>query len=731
MPAGAGWPFSDVLTVDPTDSDADYSTISDAMVAAVSGQAVFIGAGTYTEDVTVPDGVHLIGAGTFSTIILGSLTLGDGSSASLLTVICSTTNNTNATALTVPASHEADIFGVMAQAYVEGGTAYAARVYGTLNVRASWLEATKSGTHTVDVVATKDNGFGSSDPTLNGGGAWMLNIGTALSGNICHMIAYWDLAGIPDVISAASLRLYNIAGDNASWEMGAYRVLPANSAWFEGTQNWVEQVGASCWNKHTFNTINWAGSAGCSTSGTDWAAVALGTKTQNWSTVGWASITLVAAEIEKLRDGTYTNIGMLLKATTEGAANKLAIVASREYVPTLKPTLRITYGVASVTNGLRVEAGGTVNLRNNPHIVGSVSNAGTVNGEADVDEVEYIDGMVGIGIIAPAKQLEIAAISTAGAGNMTTGPTLRLNNTLQSSVWGDGGEEQLSAIEFYISDASTYGATVQAAIRIVSDRNGTAPLSQMTFWTHAGAAGYAERMRIDEAGYVGIGWTAPTTLFGILADDNVTTMTVKVNATQANANGTILDIRSTTGSEGTIALAAGGVVTYNAFIGSHYTQVVDRKNLEINMLLEVVDETPEWEPVLREKAKTVEVIDEYGTKTTSIIPAIYDQASPKERLFKTCICTTKGSKGAIGVYGGTDNFGRDMVFSIGAGFIIVANKGKDVDVGSYLISSDVMGCAELQDDDVYRASTVAKATQTVVWDKDEEKRTIKCIYLGG
>lgn len=84
---------------------------------------------------------------------------------------------------------------------------------------------------------------------------------------------------------------------------------------------------------------------------------------------------------------------------------------------------------------------------------------------------------------------------------------------------------------------------------------------------------WVDNVTVLKGGNVGIAQPSPTTLTEWLAVDNTTVLTVKVNESQANANATILDIRSTTGSEGTIVLAAGGGVTYNAFVGSHYTQL--------------------------------------------------------------------------------------------------------------------------------------------------------------
>jgi hypothetical protein len=56
----------------------DYGTIADALAAAVVGDVVSVAAGTYVEDLTLPGGVVLQGAGIDQTIIEGHLTVSGG-----------------------------------------------------------------------------------------------------------------------------------------------------------------------------------------------------------------------------------------------------------------------------------------------------------------------------------------------------------------------------------------------------------------------------------------------------------------------------------------------------------------------------------------------------------------------------------------------------------------------------------------------------------------------------
>jgi hypothetical protein len=57
---------------------AEYATITLALAAADSGDVVQPQAGTYAEDITIPAGVELVGAGRDNTVITGTVTLGDG-----------------------------------------------------------------------------------------------------------------------------------------------------------------------------------------------------------------------------------------------------------------------------------------------------------------------------------------------------------------------------------------------------------------------------------------------------------------------------------------------------------------------------------------------------------------------------------------------------------------------------------------------------------------------------
>lgn len=78
--SAGGYPFT-IHTVDLTDIDADFDNIPDALAAAVSGDVVQVGPGTFIGDIVVPAGVKLVGSGMDVTIIHGVITaveLNDG-----------------------------------------------------------------------------------------------------------------------------------------------------------------------------------------------------------------------------------------------------------------------------------------------------------------------------------------------------------------------------------------------------------------------------------------------------------------------------------------------------------------------------------------------------------------------------------------------------------------------------------------------------------------------------
>ena len=146
-----------------------------------------------------------------------------------------------------------------------------------------------------------------------------LKIGTSALLLHYQSIFRFDVSVLPAgaTVSAATLRLYNIAGFGKSMDVGAYRI---TVTWDEGTVTWDSFGG-----------------------GYD-AATQLGVASVNPKTAGWNEWVLPPALIHKWIDGVPgTNQGLLLRYEGNDK-NYQYKLTTREYaVPTLQPQLVIEY----------------------------------------------------------------------------------------------------------------------------------------------------------------------------------------------------------------------------------------------------------------------------------------------------------------------------------------------------------------------------------------------------
>lgn len=138
--------------------------------------------------------------------------------------------------------------------------------------------------------------------------------------------------------------------------------------------------------------------------------------------------------------------------------------------------------------------------------------------------------------------------------------------------------------------------------------------------------------------------------------------------------------------EGTISVS-GTTIAYNTFLGSHWSQFIDRSTPDIlpGTIMETVDELCWWdEPKANDRLPCVKVSDEAGASSVYGVFLAWDRED-----------------------GGCDM----MVASLGAGHVRVA-AGVTVKRGD-LIESNGDGCGRVQADDVMRSRTVAKVTAAV------------------
>ena len=328
---------------------------------------------------------------------------------------------------------------------------------------------------------------------------------------------------------------------------------------------------------------------------------------------------------------------------------------------------------------------------------------------------------------------------TAGAGGTNfDGGSLYLKSGIGNGT-GGGGTARLQAED----GGATGGGGWAELLAGNAGEGGTAAGGEITIRSGTGGGAGGD----SNAGWITLQLGTATangnrgTVY-ISAQDGATAETIFINATQANvtASDKYISFTSSSGEEASIAgTAVAGVIAYNTFTGSHKT--ITEGSPETLMLVEMTGETIRAaEFAVKRSTREIErqvpdmdAVVKEGEKRPrkTITETVVDGPAPKEFLPKTRVCTTKASKACYGVYGGRDKDGMDNALALGTGWILVANKGMDLEAGDYLESSDVAGHAELQADDVKRSSTVASVSENVTWQPGEESRRVACRYLMG
>lgn len=166
-----------------------------------------------------------------------------------------------------------------------------------------------------------------------------------------------SLAGQTVVVTSAVLKIRSQTAVTAIIDV--YRISAANTDWTEGEKTGaLATTGESTWNKIHYNTVNWAGSAGLSTSGTDYLASPVATTTADgaWEEFVFTDVSFIADWING------TNSGLLLSsATREAAGTGKVTFFTSEYTSALTytPILELGYTVIPepATMGLFVFAG--------------------------------------------------------------------------------------------------------------------------------------------------------------------------------------------------------------------------------------------------------------------------------------------------------------------------------------------------------------------------------------
>lgn len=184
---------------------------------------------------------------------------------------------------------------------------------------------------------------------------------------------------------------------------------------------------------------------------------------------------------------------------------------------------------------------------------------------------------------------------------------------------------------------------------------------------------------------VGIGTNAPAARFHATQSGN----TVAV-FDRTTSDGTIISLRQAGVEEGTISVS-GVTVSYNAFTGSHYAWTDEQ--IERGMLVSLTGDNRN----LHNNPQS-EIV--YGvTKTTvandSKVMGAYLALQESNRAF--------------------DESNPHLIMAVGNGEMWVADKGENINIGDYLISSDVAGHAQKDAGEFIVSHIIAKAAESIDW----------------
>ena len=202
-----------------------------------------------------------------------------------------------------------------------------------------------------------------------------------------------------------------------------------------------------------------------------------------------------------------------------------------------------------------------------------------------INGAAYTIGSLGVGAISAGKMFEVqgeSKFTSAGSDDLGSTPRSIISlfnaGSTKGLYLGYDNAEQLGVIY-------SHGAN-----------NGIA------FWS-ANAGGWAERMRIHTNGYVGVGTAAPGNPLAV----------------NRSADGIIVDFESADIVEGNVQIA-GNTTSYNAFVGSHYTQLKDgQKELPVGAVIVSIGEIIPCEANIPKTTETkVEVLQKDAFETVDV-----------------------------------------------------------------------------------------------------------------
>ena len=295
----------------------------------------------------------------------------------------------------------------------------------------------------------------------------------------------------------------------------------------------------------------------------------------------------------------------------------------------------------------------------------------TANGGGTINERMRITsgGNVGIGTVSPDAGLTVET-------NFTSFNALAVRSSNAFSTTPE------TAIAFR-TKFNTAGAYSTNGLIIGYKDNATDGNQQggLQFWTNAGS-GVAEKMRITSGGDVLLGATS------FPAGERM--MIQKAEAAplgldRRGSDGGILRFYQDGAEEGNVTVS-GNTVSYNSFLGSHWSQLQDGSKPTIlkGTILEAIDELCVWENETNDRLPKSKISDTVESKNVYGAFLVWDEE-----------------------WESTNDF---FVAAVGLGYIRV-HSSQNVTIGD-LLQSNGDGTAKIQSDDIMRSSTIAKVVST-------------------
>lgn len=167
-----------------------------------------------------------------------------------------------------------------------------------------------------------------------------------LKGALMKGLFRFDLSGLPAgaTCTAATLKLYAL-GSETSITYNLYKISDANGDWVEGTKSTATAgTGEPCWNKKAYNTIDWAGSVGLGTAGTDYVNTVIASVTAASAGAGseiFLGFNAAGLAVLESWFGAATNNGFLL--ITSGQSTAYEMASGEHATVGYRPVLSLSY----------------------------------------------------------------------------------------------------------------------------------------------------------------------------------------------------------------------------------------------------------------------------------------------------------------------------------------------------------------------------------------------------